>query len=482
MHTYPPAASLPPAANVSSSSLAPTSGAPRSLPPVERERRVDRALRISNWDGCLYALMLGVSESYFGAMAVELGHRDTALGFLLTVPMLLGSVAQLLAGPLTALLGARKRLVVVGASLQTLTMFGLYVIAAHPVRAFAPLLAMECLYFLCAMIVGPPWGSWMASLTEGRNRERYFAHRGALVQVGLLIAFGAAGAWLQAAGPDSGAKLHAFAVLQLWAVGFRAASTFMLAKQPDVESRVPSVVESIAAIRTASDTADFRVAAYMSVLMLGSHIAVPFFTPYMLRDLHMDYGTFALLTAIPIIAKALFLPSVHTISERFTMRAVLLWSGFTVAILPTFWVLLDGDLIGLGIIQAISGLAWGGLEFTSYQLLLASARPDCRVEFLSLASTMSSSAQFVGGLGGGYLRTTAGWSYGALFNLSSVGRTLALTWILSELPGKVVRHLPRLFLRVISVRPDFGALQRPIVSDFPPPPAAHSPVSLDAGE
>src|SRR6187455_1572051 len=113
MHTSPPvSASLPPAANVSSSSLAPSSGAVRSLPPLERERRVDRALRISNWDGCVYALMLGVSESYFGAMAVELGHRDAALGFLLTVPMLFGSVAQLFAGPLTALLGARKRLVV----------------------------------------------------------------------------------------------------------------------------------------------------------------------------------------------------------------------------------------------------------------------------------------------------------------------------------------------------------------------------------
>jgi MFS family permease len=482
MHTSPPAvASRPPVANVRSS-LAPSSGAVRSLPPLERERRVERALRMSNWDGCLYALMLGVSESYFGAMAVELGHRDTALAFLLTVPMLFGSVAQLLAGPLTALLGARKRLVVAGASLQTLTMLGMYVIASQQVRGLAPLLAMECLYYLCAMIVGPPWGSWMATLTEGRNRERYFAHRAAFVQVGLLFAFGAAGAWLQAAGPDSGAKLHAFAVLHLWAVGFRAASTYMLALQPDVESRVATVRASITAIRTASETADFRVAAYLSALMLGTHVAVPFFTPYMLRDLHMDYGTFAALTAIPIIAKALFLPSLHTIAERFGMRAVLMWSGLTVAVLPAFWVAFDRDMIELGIVQALSGLGWAGLEFTSYQLLLASARPDCRVEFLSLASTMSSSGQFVGGLTGGYLRTTVGWSYTALFTLSSAGRALALIWMLSELPARVCRELPRLFLRVISVRPGLGTLQRPIVSDLPPPAVTHSPVSLDAGE
>src|SRR5689334_8356846 len=102
----------------------------------ERELKVDRALRMSNADGCLYALMLGASESYFGAMAVELGHRDTSLAFLLTVPMLFGSAAQLLAGPLTALLGARKRLVVAGATLQTFSMLGMYLIAAQGVRSF----------------------------------------------------------------------------------------------------------------------------------------------------------------------------------------------------------------------------------------------------------------------------------------------------------------------------------------------------------
>jgi hypothetical protein len=35
---------------------------------------------------------------------------------------------------------------------------------------------------------------------------------------------------------------------------------------------------------------------------------------------------------------------------------------------------------------------------------------------------------------------------------------------------RVARELPRLFLRMISVRPALGTLQRPIISDMPPPP------------
>ena len=96
----------------------------------------------------MYSLMVGVSESYFGAMAVELGHRDTALALLLTVPMLFGSTLQLLAGPLTALLGARKRLVVIGATLQTLSMLGMYFIArtacARSCRCWPPRACTSC--------------------------------------------------------------------------------------------------------------------------------------------------------------------------------------------------------------------------------------------------------------------------------------------------------------------------------------------------
>lgn len=428
-----------------------------------------RGLRISNAEGCVYMVMQGASESFLGAMAVELGHRDTDLALLFTLPMLAGSVAQLFAGPIGALLGARKRVVVLGASLQALSVLGLYFIASRGVHALWPLLLANSAYFVCAMIVGPPWGAWMAELTHERQRERYFARRAAITQAVLLVAFGASGALLQAAGTDPQAKLRVFALLHLVGFVFRALSTGMLALQPDIERGRRSVRQSVVAVRTAAQTADFRVAIYLAALALGTHIAAPFFTPYMLRDLHMDYAAYVGLTAIPIVVKALFSPALHPLSERLGMRTLLLWSGGVAVLLPALWVALT-DMRGLALVQALSGLAWGTIEFASYQLLLGSARPDCSVEFLSIASTMSSSAQLVGGLWGGHLRTREGYSYHALFLLSAVGRGLALAWMVGELPTRLGRVLPRLFLRVIAVRPDTGTIERPIVSDEIEPP------------
>lgn len=437
------------------------------MTPVEREQRATRGLRISIIDGCMYCLMVGVSESFLGPMAVELGHRDTALALLLTVPVLAGSAAQLLAGPLTALLGARKRLVVVGAALQAVSVLGLYFIAEHGIRALLPLLLVDALYYVCAMIVGPPWGSWMAALTEGRQRERYFAQRSAVIQVALLFAYVAGGFLLHTASAED--KLQSFAVLHLFGFAFRVVSTGMLAAQPDVETEVRGVRQSIVAIRTAAQTADFRVPTYLAALMLGAHIAVPFFTPYMLRELEFDYATYVGLTATAIVSKALAFPLLHQLSQRVGMRKVLLWSGWGVVVLPSLWGIFDTPL-SLAVIQMVSGVAWAGIEFASYQLLLGGARDDCRVEFLSLASTMTSSAQLVGGLTGGYLRTEMGMPYKTLFLASTAGRAIALAWMLGELPARLRRELPRLFLRVISVRAGLGLVSRPFLGDPKPAP------------
>src|SRR3954462_9190342 len=103
---------------------------------------LDAALKLSILDGMLHALMLGVSESYFGACAVALGHSDTALALLVTLPLCAGALAQAFTGPLVLLLGSRKRLVVMGAVLQALSHIGLFAVAWLGVQSFWPLLAL----------------------------------------------------------------------------------------------------------------------------------------------------------------------------------------------------------------------------------------------------------------------------------------------------------------------------------------------------
>src|SRR5690606_29614032 len=145
-----------------------------------------------------HAVMLGVSESYLGAFAVELGHREAALALLATLPPLCGALCQLAAPWLVGLLGNRKRLVVLGAALQGFAHIGFMAIARAEDRSLSLLLLAKIAFWTSGMVIAPPWNAWMGTLTEGVSRARYFLWRTVACHVALLVSFLWAGYFLQA--------------------------------------------------------------------------------------------------------------------------------------------------------------------------------------------------------------------------------------------------------------------------------------------
>jgi len=444
---------------------------PRPAPSMTHspDARARAALKISVIEGMLHGVMVGVAESYLGAFAVELGHRDRALALLVTIPLLLGSSAQLLASPLVAWLGSRKRLVVLGATLQALTHVAFALLAWSHNQSFAWLFGVKCTYWVSGMLIGPPWGAWMASLVGGARRERYFARRSGAVHLALLLAFGAGGWLLWRAQTLGQSALGTFALLNAVAVVARGLSAFGLALQPDPEATHAHARHEgrkrrydWRQIALAARTAQWRPALYIALLMFGAHMAVPFFTPYMLRVLELDYAHYAALLAVPIVTKALVSPLLYRVATALGMRRLLATATALVALVALLWSLAT-TFHGLVLAQILSGVAWGAFEYASYQLLLSSARPALQVEFLSLANSIIGAAQLSGALVGASLLSTARLAYDQVFLVSAVGRALpvGLVFLWIPLRAPIMR---RLFWRVVSVRPSGGTLRRPILT------------------
>lgn len=435
------------------------------------DARVRAALKISVIEGMLHGTMVGVAESYLGAFAVELGHRDRALALLVTIPLLLGSSAQLLASPLVAWLGSRKRLVVLGATLQALTHVAFALLAWSHNQSFAWLFGVKCTYWVSGMLIGPPWGAWMASLVGGARRERYFARRSGAVHLALLLAFGAGGWMLWRAQTHGESALATFALLNTVAVAARGLSALGLALQPDPEAPQAGPGEGRTRhydwgqIAVAARTAQWRPALYVALLMFGAHIAVPFFTPYMLRVLGLDYAHYAVLLAVLIVTKVLVSPLLYRVASALGMRKLLATASVLVALVALLWSLAS-SFDGLVLAQVLSGVAWGAFEYASYQLLLSSARPALQVEFLSLANSIIGAAQLSGALVGASLLSTARLAYDQVFLVSAVGRALPVGLVFLWIPlGAPI--IKRLFWRVVSVRPSGGTLRRPILTRGP---------------
>lgn len=400
----------------------------------------------------LHAVMVGVSESYLGALAVELGHGDAAIALLVTVPLLCGALAQLLSEAIARRVG-RRRLVALGAAGQALAHLALYAIVARGDARLAPLLAAKIAFWTSGMVIAPAWSTWMAELTERIPREVYFARRSALASATLLVTFWFAGHHLES-GRRASDALGAFSLMFVIGLIARGVSAGLLLATPSSEPKSarssPSLVEVLR-------TARLRTPAYLAAMTFGTYLAAPFFTPYMLRDLALDFERYAILIATATLAKTLSFSIYHRLAIRYGLSRVLVASGIGVASIPFAWAATTsfGWLLAA---QAISGMAWSGLEYASFQLLLSSADDEHRFGLMGLSSAASGVMQVTAGLIGSALLPEIG--FGGVFIASGVFRALALVFLWRAVRREMASDLPRLFVRIVGMRPVEGVVRR----------------------
>lgn len=415
-------------------------------------------------EGALHAIMVGVAESYLGAFAVELGHGPRRLALLSTLPLFAGACCQLFSPLFCSWLGSRKRVAVTGALGQTASIAALLAIAASESTSLGALLAAKLAFWVSGGAMAPAWNAWMASLTLHTHRPRYFGTRSALNHVALLLAFGAAGLALHAAGLH---VLRCFVVLFAVAFAARLASAVALTFQADIEPPRSSALRGPAILprlRHAVSTGHFGVALYLAALAFGTQLAAPFFTPYMLRELSLDYRSFAALSALSILAKALTFPCCHGLAERLGLRRVLCWAGVGVAVIPMVWAV-SAQLPMLILAHIVGGAAWAAVEYASFQLLLDNAPAELTAEFFSVSNALTGLAQVAGALSGGWLLGHPGVSYSELFMLSGLMRGVPLLLLFSALPREQFPTWLRvLYTRIMTVRPVAGAAQQPILA------------------
>jgi MFS family permease len=428
--------------------------------------RARTALGISVLEGSLHAVMVGVAESYLGAFAVELHYGPREQGLLATLPLVAGALCQLFSPLLCVQLGGRKRVALAGALGQAASMAALLLIALAHTASFPALLLARIAFWVSGGVMAPAWNAWMADLTVHTDRPRYFARRSTINQVALLVAFCGAGWALERA------RLHVlpcFTVLFTIAFLARFCSVGALALQSDLEP--PSAPYPLTTprlwprLRSALCRAHFRVPIYLACLAFGTQLSAPFFTPYMLQDLALDYKTFAGLSALSILAKAVTFPLCHRLAERVGLSTVLRWGGAGVALIPLVWAL-STHLPALIFAHVLGGAVWGAVEYASFQLLFESAPAELTAEFFSLSSAVTGVAQVAGALCGGLLLDSAHVGYGTVFVLSGLLRVAALTLLfIAFSPQQLPQRLRWLYLRLRAIEFAAGpATQRVLLS------------------
>ncbi len=424
------------------------------LSPALPRCRQRRDLRAIVADGAAFSLMVGAGETYLPAFVLAAGLGELAAGLITTVPLVAGGLLQLISPWAIRRLGSHRRWVVLCTFCQALSFLPLAAASWQGTVPAALVYLMASIYWGAGLAAGPAWNTWVGTLVPEHVRANYFARRTRVAQAGVMVGFVAAGMALQF-GAATGRVLTVFAALFLGAAACRLVSTFFVASQsepvpPNGEHRDVPLGELLGRLRRG---ADGSLLVYLLSVQCAAQIAGPYFTPYMLKQVHFSYVQYVVLIGVSFAAKVAALPALGRLARRVGARR-LLWLG-GVGIVPVSAMWLVSNAFGyLLLVQVLAGATWAAYELAMFLLFFESIPEQERTSVLTTYNFGHALATVLGSLIGAAMLAVLGKSPGvylAIFGLSSVAR-LATMILLSRVPESNARPAAVAGRRTASVR------------------------------
>lgn len=365
-------------------------------------RRIERALKLSTVEGMAYGGVQGTGEHFANPYAVALGASNTQLAVLASGSSFLGALAQSVAPALVGLMGNRKRLVVVFAWISGLVWLPVIAVGYLPGGNVVPwLIACLALYAVVSAVVSPAWGSIMAQVVPDHIRGRYFGRRSRWSTLANMLSFLVAGGLLYLL-RDRG--LLGFVLVFGMAFLFRMVSVGLLTTLEELPTGPKGGERDglSAFFRQLWSTNLGRVMLYLFSVNFVVNLAGPFFVPYMLRNLNMNYLVFTILEMASILAALWSVTHWGAAADRAGNRRMLRLAGVLIGLVPLLW-LMSTNIIYLGFAQFYSGLAWAGFNLVATNFIYDATNERNRTTFLAYFSAGSAVATSLGALAGGLL-------------------------------------------------------------------------------
>lgn len=445
-----------------------SSSAPTVPQRARRAHDLKRNLHASCGDAGFFGVMVGLGETYLPAFALVIGLGEVIAGLVASVPLIAGGIVQLASPRAVRLLGSHKRWVVLCAALQALTFVPLAIAAIQGQISGWALLAISGIYWGAGMSTGPAWNTWMATLVPSKIRAGFFAGRTRLNQATVLGGFLIGGLLLQLA-TSTGHVLLAFSALFVIAGLCRAVSSWFLLRHTEPIPIPPNMrtFPLAALFGKVFRGSEGSLLIYLILVQAAAYVAGPYFAPYMITNLEMSYLEYVLLIATAFAGKVIALPLWGRFAVRYGVHRLLWVGGIGIVPIAALWVVSTNSYY-LAVIQVFSGIVWAAYELAVMLVYFESIRDDERTSVLTMFNLATAAAMVVGSLlGGAFLKWfgTSREAYYILFALSSAAR-LATVPLLNRLPA-FKGGPPPVSVRTLSLRPNEGSIDRPILPGLP---------------
>ncbi|MEK9213041.1 MFS transporter [Sphingomonas sp. 2378] len=375
---------------------------------ADRERGLRLLVNEAVFSGGAAALTSGVILTAF---ALHLGASNVMVGILAAMPFL----AQLLQLPAVQLIERwrRRKQIAVVASLIGRTMLAVMAMLSFFSGTTALLVFLTAQMLLCGLgaVGGCAWNSWMRDLAPEERLGEVFARRTVwLTAVSLVLGLVAALAfdWTAA---GSGARNAVFAAMFAAGCVTGLISARIVAMMP--EPLMPPVkghANLRELLRQPLGNPNFRrLLVFIASWQFAINLATPFFTVFIVRQLHFAVSFVLLLSVASQIANILALRLWGRLSDRFANKSVLAVCApaYILAIVAMIGASQLGDrtavklwLVGLHLIM---GATIAGVTLASTNIALKLSPKGSATAYVATSAMTTAVAAGVAPISGGLL-------------------------------------------------------------------------------
>ncbi len=426
-----------------------------------REDRIRTSLAVSVREGVAASVMLGVTDYYLTPFALYLGATAQQVGFLVALPDLAASGAQLAASAAVRLAGSRRAFLVRGACLQAAVLAAIASLAFVRLQGvIVALIAAQVVFKVLGNLFGPAWGSLMSDYLPPEERGRFFGRRSRVTGAASLASILGAGLLLHAMKPVSAGA--GFCILFLIAAAARGVSSILLSKMVDLPLAPAAASEFtfLDFLRRFKESNFVKFVLYVASVTFATNLSAPYISVYLLRELEFSYVQYMAIHLTAVVASLVAFPIWGRHADLAGNAKILRIASFLIPAIPFLW-LPSRNVAYLMAVQFFAGFVWGGFNLCSTNFIFDAVVPAKRVRCLGYFHLINGFAVFAGASLGGVLAGRLPALFGspllALFAFSGLVR-FAAHFVLSG-RFKEVRETSQkitstqLFFSVVGLRP-----------------------------
>lgn len=369
------------------------------MSPSEHQLRHSPALRASVLDAIWFFVMFGAGEMYLSPFGIHLGGSSQELAVLVTLPLLVGAICQLLGVWLMGYVKSRRTLIVGAVVFQACIWPFIAAIpfVAPEKLAMTFLIAGATLYMAAGNLSAPVWNSLIGDLVPAEHRGKFFGFRNRRAGFALIGTVIGAGFFMQLARQE-GFETEGF--IALFAIAFlsRLRSAYWLTKYDDpiFEAKEEDRFSLWDFLRRMPHSNFAKFTFFSGALHFAVFTAAPFFSPYLFREVQVTYVDFMMLTVCQLIAQFLTMQHWGKIGDRFGNKRLITFSTLGLSLIPFVW-LVSSTLWWLVIVHIISGFFWAGFSLSCFNFLMDAVTPPKRARCAAYMSLMNCLGVFLGG-------------------------------------------------------------------------------------